>query len=152
MHYVKRIWPVRKSYLTGVTNIENVPLVDPQNILLPPLYIKLGLMKNFVKAIGKCNLNGFTFLCVKFPSINQAKLQERIFVGPQIKEVLKNLQFEKSLSKLEQRAWQAFKWLCANFLGNAKWRSFQARVEDLLDAFREMDCCMFLKMHFRTPN
>ena len=44
-------------------NIENVPLIDPQKILLPPIHIMLGLMKKFVKAIEKCNSNGFTFLC-----------------------------------------------------------------------------------------
>ena len=131
-----------------MANIENVPLVDPQKILLPPLHIKLGLMKNFVKAMGKSNSNGFAFLCKKFPSISQAKLQEGIFVGPQIREVLKDLLFEKSLSKLELRAWQAFKWLCANFLGNSKSPSFQAGVEDLLEAYREMGCRMSLKMHF----
>ena len=109
-------------------------------------------MKNFVKAKGKYNLSGFTFLCAKFSSINQAKLQERILVGSQIREVLKHPQFEKSLSKFELRAWQAFMSLCANFLRNTKSRSFQAGVEDLLDAYREMGCCMFLKMHFRTPN
>ena len=27
-HYIRRDWPVRKSYLTGVVNIENAPLVD----------------------------------------------------------------------------------------------------------------------------
>ena len=27
-HYIRRDWPVRKSYLTGVANIENVPLVQ----------------------------------------------------------------------------------------------------------------------------
>ena len=47
-HYIRRDWPVRESYLSGVANIENVPLVDPQNTLLSSLHIKLGLIKNFV--------------------------------------------------------------------------------------------------------
>ena len=79
-HYIRRDWPVRKSYLTGVANIKNVPLVDTQNILLPPFHVKLGIIKNFVKAMGKSNFNGFAFLCKKFSSIRQAKLQEGIFV------------------------------------------------------------------------
>ena len=104
-HYIRRDWSERKSYLTGVANIENVPLVDTQNILLPPFHVKLGIIKNFVKPMGKSNFNRFAFLCKKFSSMTQAKLQEGIFVGSQIREALKDPQFEKSLSKLELRAW-----------------------------------------------
>ena len=84
--------------------MENVPLVDTQNILLPSFHVKLGITKNFVKAMGKRNFNGFAFLCKKFSSIRQAKLQEGIFVGSQIREVLKDPQLEKSQSKLELHA------------------------------------------------
>ena len=101
--YIRRDWSGRKSYLTGVANIGNVALVDTQNILLPPFRVKLGIIKNFVKAMGKSNFNGFAFLCKKFSSIRQAKPQEEIFVGSQIREVLKDPQFEKSLSKLKLR-------------------------------------------------
>ena len=80
-HYIRRIWSVRKSYLTGVVNIKNVPLVDTQNIFLPSFHVKLGIIKNFVKAMGKSNFNGFAFLYKKFSSIRQAKLQEEIYVG-----------------------------------------------------------------------
>ena len=55
--------------------------------------------------MGKSNFNGLAFLCKKFSSMTQAKLQEGIFVGSQIREALKDPQFEKSLSKLELRAW-----------------------------------------------
>ena len=73
-------------------------------------------MKNFVKQLGKSKSNGFAFLCNKFPNISEAKLKEDIFVGPQIREVLKDPKFEKELTAIELRAWKAFKWLCANFL------------------------------------
>ena len=55
---------------------------------MPPLHIKLGLIKNFVKAMAKHRLNGFEFLCKKFPKLSQAKLKEGIFVGSQIRIVL----------------------------------------------------------------
>ena len=55
--------------------------------------------------MGKSNFNGFAFLCKKFSSIRQAKLQEGIFVGSQIREALKDSKFEKLLSKLELCAW-----------------------------------------------
>ena len=56
---------------------------------MPPLHIKLGLMKNFVKALAKQNSNGFEFLCEKFTELSQAKLKEGIFVGPPILKFLK---------------------------------------------------------------
>ena len=106
-HYVRRDWPARGSYITGIAIIQSVPLVDPKNILTSPLHIKLGLMKNFVKALVKSNSSGFAFLSKKFPKISEAKLKGN-FVGPQIREVLKDPNFEKTLTALEQRAWKAF--------------------------------------------
>ncbi len=52
-HYVKKVWPKRENFNPGSKNVLHEPLVDPKNILLPPLHIKLGLMKNFVKALPK---------------------------------------------------------------------------------------------------
>jgi hypothetical protein len=63
------------------------PLVDRRNIILPPLHIKLGLMKNFVKAMDR-NGDGFQYLKLKFPI-----LKEGTFVGPQIREFLKDEHF-----------------------------------------------------------
>ena len=34
-------------------NVENQPLVEPSTILLLSMYLKLGLMKNFVKAVNQ---------------------------------------------------------------------------------------------------
>ena len=49
--YVKRIWPARKILESGHKNKKHHSLVDCSRILLSPLHIKLGLMKNFVKAM-----------------------------------------------------------------------------------------------------
>lgn len=42
-HFVKKEWPRRTFF--GISNIKQVPLVEPKQILLPPLHIKLGLVK-----------------------------------------------------------------------------------------------------------
>ena len=52
-HYVQRSWPRRESFVPGEKNISHTPLVHPNNVLLPLLHIKLGLMKIFVKALDK---------------------------------------------------------------------------------------------------
>jgi hypothetical protein len=53
------------SLTPGAKNIEQEGLVDPQKVLLPPLHIKLGLMKQFVKALQRDG-NCLKYLCRKF--------------------------------------------------------------------------------------
>ena len=87
-HYVKRDWMLRTEYEPGVSSVHHnnqrniIPPVDPDKIFLPPLHIKLGLMTNFVKALGKTQSAGFQYLVEKFPKISAAKLKEDVFVGP----------------------------------------------------------------------
>ena len=75
-----------------------MPLVDPKKVPLPPLHIKLGLMKNLVKALDK-DSEGFKYLAKKFPHISEAKLKAGIFVRPQIRELLQDPIFENKLSR-----------------------------------------------------
>ncbi|GBP93530.1 hypothetical protein EVAR_66227_1 [Eumeta japonica] len=74
-HYVRKEWPVRNEYIPGKMNINHELLVDPNNVTLPPLHIKLGLMKNFVKALDK-NSDAFRYLQKIFPNITERKLKE----------------------------------------------------------------------------
>ena len=60
-HYIRQEWPLRQGLEPGLHNVKSPPLVEPNKILLPPLHIKLGLMKNFVKAMDRKG-KGFTFL------------------------------------------------------------------------------------------
>jgi len=61
-------------------------------------------MKNFVKAMNKEG-NGFIYLRQKFPMLSDAKIKEGVFIGPQIRELLKDDNFKKSMSKNEKAAW-----------------------------------------------
>ena len=92
----------RSTFVPGEHSLKENPLVDMKKVLLPPLHIKLGLMKNFVKALHK-NGAAFQHLSTVFPGLSAAKLKEGIFVGPQIREVLKNTDFEKLLNLKELR-------------------------------------------------
>ncbi|GBM91314.1 hypothetical protein AVEN_55990-1 [Araneus ventricosus] len=65
-HYIKKVWPKRQFLIPGVKNEKNEPLSASEKILLPPLQNKLGLMKNFVKAMD-CGGSGFQYLRPKFP-------------------------------------------------------------------------------------
>ncbi|GBL85478.1 hypothetical protein AVEN_34649-1 [Araneus ventricosus] len=121
-------------------------LVPKENIYLPPLYIKLGLIKQFVKAMDKTG-DGFNFLKTKFPRLSEAKIEEGIFVSPQIRQLFNDSTFMKSLSRKGKRAWLAFKNVCVNFLGN-KNSDYVAHVEELLSAYKPMRWNMSLKVHF----
>jgi hypothetical protein len=52
-HFKRRDWPSRQSLEPGTKNVQHLPLVESSNILLLLLHIKLGLMKNFVKAMDQ---------------------------------------------------------------------------------------------------
>ena len=56
-------------------NVEDQPLVEPSKILLPSMHLKLGLMKNFVKAMNQEEA-AFTYVRENFPRLSEAKLKE----------------------------------------------------------------------------
>ena len=60
-----------------------------QNVLQPPLHIKLGLVKHFVKAL---DFEGEVFQEIRlmFPKLSEAKINGGIFVGPQKNTLLKS--------------------------------------------------------------
>ncbi|UYV73879.1 hypothetical protein LAZ67_11001247 [Cordylochernes scorpioides] len=124
-HYIKKSsWPNRETFTTGHKNIVNPPLIDSENIYSPPLHIKLELMKNFVKAMDR-NASGFAYLKQKYSSISDAKIKEGIFVGPQIRELLQDGNFQNSLNEVELAAWNSFRNVCKNFLGSVKVENYR---------------------------
>ena len=61
-HWNQRTWLVRASMTVGENNVINEPLVDREKIIFPPLHVKLGLMKQFVKAFDKEG-DCFQYIC-----------------------------------------------------------------------------------------
>lgn len=101
LHYVTKDWPVQRFLKPGEKNVQHKSLVDPTKILLPPLHIKLGLMKNLVKAMDK-NGPAFLYLSKKFPRLSEAKIKEGVFIGPQIRDLFKDAEFDNVLSGNEK--------------------------------------------------
>jgi hypothetical protein len=75
-------------------------------------------MNIFVKSYehGK----GFEYLRDKLPKLSDAKLKKRIFIGPQIRGIIKDDLFVHLLTETEKSAWLTFKAVCLNFLGHVK--------------------------------
>ena len=93
-----------------------MPLADPQNVLLLPLHIKLGLKKCFVRARDQGS--GFKYLQEKFGFYkSNAKLIAGIFIGPEIRKLFADENFPKHLNTKELEAWNTFNLVAENFLG-----------------------------------
>ena len=146
-HYKQEDWASRSTFVPDEHSLKENPLVDMNKVLLPPLHIKLGLMKNFVRALHK-NGAAVQHLSTVFPCLRAAKLKEGIFVRPQIRELLKDTDFEELLNLKELRAWEAFKSFCSGFLGNIRVPDYQACIEKLLKSYVDMGFRMSLKIHF----
>ena len=84
----------------------------------PPLHIKLGLTKNFVRALDEKG-PAFTYLGGKFPRLTFEKVKAGVYIGPQIRQLFKDQQFEA-----EKAAWQSFEKVWNGFLGNLKAATF----------------------------
>lgn len=146
-HWTRNVWPPRDSLTPGDKNIIHEPLVTAEKIILPPLHIKLGLMKQYVKALnfyGEC----FKYICLVFPGLTELKLKAGIFNGPQIRQLLKDPNFVSSMSSKEARAWKAFVEIINNFLGNKKADNYQDLLQELLSSFEALGCNMSIKLHY----
>jgi len=146
-HWTRQEWPRRTNWKPLSMNIMRNSLVNPDKILLPPLHIKLGLMKQLTKALDKSG-NCFQYLTTKFPSLTNSKIKEGIFNGPQIRELFKDVLFEDCMNIQEKGAWVGFKEVVNNFLGNKKSECHVEIVTNMLRKYEVLGCNMSLKLHF----
>ena len=136
-HYAVKVWPTQQSPQIGRHNVHHQPLVSSANVFLPPLHIKLGLMKNFVKAMDQEG-DGFKFLKDFFGAHkSDAKLKAGIFVGPEIRKLMLNEEFDPRLNPVELAAWNVLKSVVANFLGNHHHKQYADMVDDMLKAYEQ---------------
>ena len=104
-------------------------------------------MKNFVKAMDKTG-SGFMYLSRKFSRMVEAKIKEGEFIGPQIRQLLQDSEFDQALFGKEKLTWQAFKLVATKLLGNTQADNYMELVPNLLKAYNRMGCNMSLKIHF----
>lgn len=146
-HYSKKEWEKRSKWEVGSENVVCESLVNRSKILLPPLHIKLGLIKQFVKALdidGAC----FQYIKSKFSHLSDAKIKEGVFVGPDIRALMKDEDFVKCMKIDEKNAWLSFKKVTENFLGNHRDPKYATIVTKMLKDFQKLGCLMSMKLHF----
>jgi len=144
LHYSRRDWPSRKSLKRGIMNVEDHPLVEPSKIVLSSMHLKLGLMKHFEKVMNQEEA-AFTYLREKFPRLSEAKLKKGIFIGPQIRILIKDEYFDKLLQGDEKAAWNSFKFVVKEFLGNRRAQNYEELVNTLLQSYHKLGSKMSLK-------
>jgi len=111
------------------------------------MHLKLSLMKNCVKVMNQEEA-AFTYLREKFPRIIETKLKEGIFIGPQIRDLIKDKYFEKLLQGDEKTAWDSFKFVVKGFLENRRAENYEELVNNLLQSYQKLGCNMSPKIHF----
>ena len=82
------------------------------------------------------------------PAFRIAKIKEGIFVGPQIREIFKDQNFDSILQGIEKEAWESFRAVVHSFLGNRRCENYHELVNNLLQKYQQMGCNMSLKIHF----
>ena len=133
--------------VSGEKNIQAQPLVERSKIVFPPLHIRLGVMKQFIKALNKEGAF-FKYICGKFPGLIIEKLKAGIFNGPQIRKLMNDHEFPSSMSKEEFYAWDAFVKVVKNFFGHKKASNYKELVANLLSSFEDIGVKMSIKVHF----
>ena len=146
-HWQRQKWPVRQNLMPGIKNIVHEQLVEPEKAILPPLHIKLDLVKQYAKALDKDG-DCFKYNCKKYPKIAHEKINAGIFVSPQIRKLLKDPDFINTITIKEKNAWLSFQNVMENLVGNRKSINYVQLVKEMHKNFCALGCRMSLKVHF----
>ena len=125
----------------------NEPLVYRYSILLPPLHIKLGLMKQFVKTLDR-NGDCSRYIRSRFPGTNYEKVRAGIFDGPQIRTLIRDLAFVLHMTVVESAAWCSYVSVVKEFLGKTKADCYQDLVKQMLTNFQALGARISIKIHY----
>ena len=120
----------------GKSNVKWEPLIEPQKVLMPPLHIKLGLIKQSVTALDKESA-AFKYLQFLFPKLPDAKVKAGTFVGPHIKKIIECDKFAKLLNRKQKTAWNSFV-AAHGFLGNHKAKNYVQLVQTLITNYTKL--------------
>lgn len=158
MHFNKRQWPIRVDSILGQANVVNLPLVPKEKILLPPLHLKLGIIKQFFRAL-KDNEPFLHTIQELFPSISREKIRAGVFTGPQVNTMLESSSLPPCMSQTQLAAWRSINSVRKNFLGNYRAPNYEELINGLICNFQNIGARMSLKLHmfhshlnFFSPN
>ena len=82
-----------------------------------------------------------------FPNFPRPKFYGGIFIGPQVKLIIKSNEFLKTLSAVEKDAWVCFAAVVPGFLENNKEDNYAELVANSVNSCGNMGCRMLMKVH-----
>jgi len=65
-------------------------------------------------------------------------LKEDIFIGPQIRDIIKDKYFDKLLQGNEKAVWDSYKFVVKGFLGNKRSQNYEEIVNNLLQSYQKL--------------
>jgi hypothetical protein len=94
------------------------------------IYAKL--MKNCYTGMA------YNYLRGKFPRLSDAKVKEGIFIGPQIRELFRDHQFDDILHGDEKAAWESFECVCSQLLRKNRAPNYKELVVSCYHAMKNL--------------
>lgn len=150
--YDFRGWEARGEPQIGEKNVIRKALVPKENILLPPLHVKLGIVKSFIKTIAqRPEVVPVLYSQIYKEKISVDKIKNGTLNGPDIRKLISTenaITFENILVDHEKRAWNAIKKIIAGFFGKHPSETYEQDVTEMLNAFKIINVNMSLKIHF----
>ena len=133
----------------GQKNVIYEPLISRRSrrIIFPPLHIKHGLIKQFVKVFdkkGPC----FKYIGKVLPAISIDELNAVILDGPQIQRLIKDDIFVLHVTTAECAAWNFFAVVVKEFLGKTNAANSKELVQVMLTYFHALEGGMSLQIHY----
>lgn len=96
--------------------------------------------------------HALNYLKDTLPTLSDAKVRKGIFLGPHIRQLMKDPGFDQVQEGKEKKAWVAFKGVILGFLGNKRGDNFIQLVTVLLQKDTiNSDATCTLKSMFSTP-
>ena len=71
-------------------------------------------------------------------------------MGPKIRKLFRDVMFKNLLQDDEKKAWDAFRLVSTNFLGNIRAENYKELIEDM-SLYHKLCCNMSLKIHASFP-
>jgi len=118
--------------------------------LLPPLNIKQGLIKNFVRATDQ-TAPAFRYLAQKFPGICATKIKEGVFINSLICMLYRGKQYDGILIGNDKTAMSDSRLVAANFLGNNKAVKCNTLAKNILLFYHKLHCNVFQDTFHELP-
>ena len=117
--------------------------------VFPTVYVKLDIMKQFVKALEKDG-DCFKYICMKFPGLTIEKLKAGIFDEPQIRKLMDDANFCNFMNSAELSAWMAFTNAVKFFLKKIRAPNYKEIFETVLTSIHQLGTNISIKLHFCT--